>query len=46
MAGFRADAVALAFWRASTADHGSGLAYIGGQIVDIYTGEVFRSNGW
>lgn len=42
----RGDAVALAFWHASTADHGSGLVYIGGQLMDIYTGEVFRSIGW
>lgn len=42
----RADAVALAHSRASTSDQGSGLMYIGGEIVDIYTGEVFRSNRW
>ncbi len=42
----RGDAVALAHWHASTADHGSAWAFLGGRIVDIYTGEVFRSSGW
>ena len=40
-----ADAAMLAM-HGSSADHGSAWAYIGGQIVDIYTGEVFRSNRW
>ncbi len=42
----RGDAVALAHWYASTGDQGGGWCYLGGQIVDIYTGEVFRSNRW
>ena len=35
----RADAVALAHWHASTADHVSGWCYMGGHFVNILTGE-------
>ena len=43
----RADAVALAHWHATTGDHGPALAYIGGQILDLDSGTVVKSNvGW
>ena len=38
----RADAVALAHWRASTTERGSWLCYLGGQVVDLYEGRVVR----
>ena len=40
----RADAVTLAHWHALKADRGTGWCYIGGQIINLFTGEVAESS--